>query len=72
MSSSEKWYDGDSSDYSIFISSRVRLARNFEAYPFSTVLDQRYANEIMEKTIKAAKSSNDKFRHFNTPSQGQK
>jgi Arginine kinase len=61
----DKWYDDSNLDYSIFISSRLRLARNLSEYPFSIVLDQSHVHEIIDKTLNAIKSAPDEFRFIN-------
>ena len=43
----------------VAISSRVRLARNLKAYPFSTRMTRAQGAEILEKVKKAIFSDND-------------
>lgn len=57
-----KWYDDPNLDYSIFISSRVRLARNLNEYPFSIALNQNYTHDIMNKTVSAMRDSRGDFK----------
>ena len=43
------WYNTIGKDADTVISSRVRLARNINGYPFASKLDAAGANEIIEK-----------------------
>ena len=43
------WYNTVGKDADTVISSRVRLARNINGYPFASKLDAAGANEIIEK-----------------------
>ena len=43
------WYLQNGKDSDVVISSRVRLARNLEEYPFPTRLSKQGANEVLEK-----------------------
>lgn len=47
------WYDDNSADRDIIVSSRVRLARNLKDYPFEPRLDKTGEEEIAEKIKKA-------------------
>lgn len=58
----DKWYNNSQLDYSIFISSRIRLARNISEYPFSIVLEQNQIKDIIEKTVSVVKSFENDFR----------
>ncbi len=55
-----KWYEETGEQKDIVISSRVRLARNYENYPFSATLKNDQAqilvNEIMKETVKVKQS----------------
>ena len=55
-----KWYnDNDKLNYSILVSSRVRLARNVKKYSFSIVLSDEKAKAMREEVLDALKSSRD-------------
>ncbi len=54
------WYDDNSADRNVIVSSRVRLARNFKDYPFEPRLDKTGAAEILEK-VKNAFSDRDGY-----------
>lgn len=43
------WYETEGTDRDVFVSTRVRLARNLVDYPFEPRLDQTGAKEIIEK-----------------------
>lgn len=43
------WYESEGTDRDVFVSTRVRLARNLVDYPFEPRLDQTGAKEIIEK-----------------------
>ncbi len=43
------WYESDGRERDVVVSSRVRLARNLEDYPFSPRLGETAAREIIEK-----------------------
>lgn len=47
------WYDDNSADRSVIVSSRVRLARNLQDYPFEPRLDKTGAAEILDKVKNA-------------------
>ena len=47
------WYNMDGKDSDVVLSSRIRLARNIKDYPFSPLLDDTGASEIIEK-VKSA------------------
>ena len=42
------WMKGDGPDSDIVLSSRIRLARNFKQYQFSTMQNEEEANQIHE------------------------
>lgn len=48
-----KWYDIPGNGHDVVISSRVRLARNLEDYPFTPKLDNDTSKEVAEK-VKSA------------------
>lgn len=47
------WYNMEGKDSDVVLSSRIRLARNIKDYPFSPLLDDTGASEIIEK-VKSA------------------
>ena len=51
MSSVEKWCDSEDLGKKILLSSRVRLARNLENYPFSTLLNKDQARDIISEIV---------------------
>ena len=51
MSSVKKWYDNKDLGKKIFISSRVRLARNLKDYPFSTLLNKDQARDMISEFV---------------------
>ncbi|MBQ2826346.1 MAG: ATP--guanido phosphotransferase [Clostridia bacterium] len=48
-----KWYEMQGKDKDVVISSRVRLARNIDGYPFPSRLDEKSAQEVISK-VRAA------------------
>ena len=46
------WYEDKNAERGVYVSSRVRLARNFADYPFEPRLDKTGASEIIEKVKK--------------------
>ena len=51
MSSVEKWCDSEDLGKKILLSSRVRLARNLENYPFSTLLNKDQARDMISEIV---------------------
>ena len=51
MSSIEKWCDSEDLGKNILLSSRVRLARNLENYPFSTLLNKDQARDMISEVV---------------------
>lgn len=47
------WYNESGKENDVFISSRVRFARNVKDYPFDSLLDETSAKEIIEKAESA-------------------
>ena len=47
------WYETDGKERDVFVSTRVRLARNLVDYPFAPRLDETGAGEIIEKVRSA-------------------
>ncbi len=43
------WYNSNGNENDVVLSSRVRFARNIKDYPFSPILDETGASEIIEK-----------------------
>lgn len=60
-----KWYEQDAPDSDVVISSRIRLARNLENYPFSLKLEEeqaaRMVNEVKELTPVLSEKNKRKF-----------
>ena len=48
-----KWYEIQGNGHDVVISSRVRLARNLEDFPFAPKLDAATSEKIAEKTVTA-------------------
>lgn len=44
-----KWYEEKEANNDIVISSRIRLARNLYKYPFSAIMDENEARELVEE-----------------------
>lgn len=67
-----KWYEQIASDSDVVISSRVRLARNLETYPFSSKLEEEQAislvNEAKGITNALSEKDNRKFYSCNISS----
>lgn len=55
--SNMKWYEQNGNGHDVVISSRVRLARNLEEYPFSSKLDNAGSKEIVNKVTEALKKA---------------
>lgn len=47
------WYENEGNENDVFVSTRVRLARNIEDYPFEPGLSETGAEEIIEKVKNA-------------------
>lgn len=60
-----KWYEQAASDSDVVISSRVRLARNMDKYPFSSIMQEEQAvslvNEVKEITPTLTEQEGRKF-----------
>ena len=52
-----KWYEQCGNGHDVVISSRVRLARNLEDYPFTSKLDNATSKIIAEKVTAALKKT---------------
>lgn len=50
-----KWYEMNGNGHDVVISSRVRLARNLEDFPFTPKLDAETSKKIAEKVVSALK-----------------
>ncbi len=61
----DKWFDDSQLDFSIFITSRIRLARNISQYPFSVILQPQQMQDILNKTIDTVKSLSNDFMFVN-------
>ena len=65
-----KWYEQSAADGDVVISSRVRLARNLEKYPFSSKLEEKQAvvlvDEVKEITSDLSEREGRKFYSCNT------
>ncbi len=61
-----KWYEQIVPDNDVVISSRVRLARNLETYPFSGKIDEDQATALVEevKGITSSLSDKDKRKYY--------
>lgn len=60
-----KWYEQMASDSDVVISSRVRLARNLENYPFSSKIDEEQAIALVKQVKGIVSSLSEKDdRHF--------
>lgn len=57
------WMSGNASQGDVVISSRVRLARNIEGYPFPTALSESTANEVINE-VKAVIQAKENFQQF--------
>ena len=57
------WYNTTANAVDTVISTRVRLARNINGYPFASLLDAAGANEIIEKVGASLEASG--FRKIN-------
>ena len=51
-----KWYDTTGNGHDVVISSRVRLARNLEEFPFAAKLDRETSKKIADKVVAALQS----------------
>lgn len=62
-----KWYKEAGSNSDVVISSRVRLARNLEKYPFSIKLTEKQAGELIKEVTDAADTlaQNSHLRFYN-------
>ena len=58
------WYEMTGRDSDVVVSSRVRLARNLEDYPFGERLNEPSAKEIIEK-VKAVFEDEDSYKFIN-------
>ena len=58
------WYNTIGRNADTVISSRVRLARNINGYPFASKLDANGANEIIEKVSSPLENAGFRKIHF--------
>ena len=54
----DKWYEKSGAEGDVAISSRIRLARNLNGYPFPHLLNLQQKNEIANKVKDALENSN--------------
>ena len=67
------WYEDNNAERGVYVSSIVRLARNFADYPFEPRLDKTGASEIIEKVKKDLCSDPEyTFTDFSTLDENQK
>ena len=52
----KRWYESPLADMGVTISARVRLARNFDNYPFPVKLEENLARQMINETARAAMS----------------
>jgi protein arginine kinase len=55
---SNKWYDKSGNEGDVVISSRIRLARNLNGYPFPHLMTLQQKNEVANKVKDALENSN--------------
>ncbi|HEX3076102.1 MAG TPA: protein arginine kinase [Lachnospiraceae bacterium] len=63
-----KWYEETGENSDIVISSRIRLARNLQKYPFSPKLTEEQANQLYEEVVEKLPTLGDtssNFQHCN-------
>ena len=53
-----KWYDKNGEQGDVVISSRIRLARNLNGYPFPHLMSLQQKNELASKVKAALDNSN--------------
>lgn len=68
MSEMKKWYESDGERSDVVISTRIRLARNLNGYPFPHLMSQAQMKEVNEKVRDALIGGNtalrDRFRYI--------
>ena len=52
-----KWYDKTGNGHDVVISSRIRLARNLDEFPFTTKLDNASSKKVADKVVEALKEN---------------
>jgi len=58
----KRWYIDKGPDSDVVVSTRVRLARNFEEYPFPSRCSREQQREIIQKTVDALTGDDAEFR----------
>ena len=58
------WITGDGPHASVILSTRIRLARNLERYPFRETISGSQQELVMEEIVEAFESANDDIRQF--------
>ncbi len=68
MSEMKKWYESEGEHSDVVISTRIRLARNLNGYPFPHLMNQAQRKEVSEKVRDALIGGNsalrDRFRYL--------
>ena len=68
MSENKKWYESEGEKSDVVISTRIRLARNLNGYPFPHLMNQAQMKEVNEKVRDALIGGNsalrDRFRYI--------
>ncbi len=68
MSENKKWYESEGEQSDVVISTRIRLARNLNGYPFPHLMNQAQRKEVCEKVSDALIGGNstlrDSFRYI--------
>lgn len=54
-----KWYETTGNGHDVVISSRIRLARNLEEFPFAPKMDSETSKKVVDKVVSALKSGLD-------------
>ena len=62
MSEMKKWYESDGEKSDVVISTRIRLARNLNGYPFPHLMNQAQMKEVNEKVRDALIGGNSALR----------
>ena len=62
MSDNKKWYESEGERSDVVISTRIRLARNLNGYPFPHLMNQAHRKEVREKVRDALVGGNSSLR----------
>lgn len=62
MSETKKWYESEGEKSDVVISTRIRLARNLNGYPFPHLMNQAQMNEVCQKVRDALIGGNSAIR----------